>query len=163
MKGGTLNFVHGGISLQEMVVPVIEYHFLRNQSKEYRMNRSKYDTKPVEIGLLSADRKIGSMTFCLNFYQRDAVGGNRAAAAYQLYLTDSGGKAVSDVQKIIADRTGSNGQERVFRCGFNLKPLMYSSTETYYLVIADEHGQQIQREEFQIEIASAVEESDFFG
>ena len=91
------------------------------------------------------------------------MGGNRAAAAYQLYLTDSGGKAVSDVQKIIADRTGSNGQERVFRCGFNLKPLMYSSTETYYLVIADEHGQQIQREEFQIEIASAVEESDFFG
>ncbi len=35
-KGGGLNFVHGGSSLQEMVVPVIEYHFLRNQSSEYR-------------------------------------------------------------------------------------------------------------------------------
>ena len=45
MKGGGLNFVHGGISPQEMVVPVIEYHFLRNDSKEYKRNRSQYDTK----------------------------------------------------------------------------------------------------------------------
>ena len=35
-KGGGLNFVHGGVSLQEMVVPVVEYHYLRNQSKAYQ-------------------------------------------------------------------------------------------------------------------------------
>lgn len=163
MKGGGLNFVHGGISLQEMVVPVIEYHFLRNQSKEYKKNKSKYDTKPVEISLLSANRKISNMIFSLNFYQKDAVGGNREAATYQLYFTDSSGKAISDVQKIIADKTSDNGQERTFRCSFNLKSLKYSNTETYYLVIADESGLQMQREEFQIDIAFAVDEFDFFG
>lgn len=163
MKGGGLNFVHGGISLQEMVVPVIEYHFLRNQSKEYKKNKSKYDTKPVEISLLSANRKISNMIFSLNFYQKDAVGGNREAATYQLYFTDSSGKAISDVQKIIADKTSDNGQERTFRCSFNLKSLKYSNTETYYLVIADENGLQVQREEFQIDIAFAVDEFDFFG
>ena len=163
MKGGGLNFVHGGISLQEMVVPVIEYHFLRNQSKEYKKNKSKYDTKPVEISLLSANRKISNMIFSLNFYQKDAVGGNREAATYQLYFTDSSGKAISDVQKIIADKTSDNGQERTSRCSFNLKSLKYSNTETYYLVIADENGLQMQREEFQIDIAFAVDEFDFFG
>ena len=163
MKGGGLNFVHGGISLQEMVVPVIEYHFLRNQSKEYKKNKSKYDTKPVEISLLSANRKISNMIFSLNFYQKDAVGGNREAATYQLYFTDSSGKAISDVQKIIADKTSDNGQERTFRCSFNMKSLKYSNTETYYLVIADENGLQMQREEFQIDIAFAVDEFDFFG
>lgn len=163
MKGGGLNFVHGGISLQEIVVPVIEYHFLRNQSKEYKKNKSKYDTKPVEISLLSANRKISNMIFSLNFYQKDAVGGNREAATYQLYFTDSSGKAISDVQKIIADKTSDNGQERTFRCSFNLKSLKYSNTETYYLVIADENGLQMQREEFQIDIAFAVDEFDFFG
>ena len=163
MKGGGMNFVHGGISLQEMVVPVIEYHFLRNQSKEYKKNKSKYDTKPVEISLLSANRKISNMIFSLNFYQKDAVGGNREAATYQLYFTDSSGKAISDVQKIIADKTSDNGQERTFRCSFNLKSLKYSNTETYYLVIADENGLQMQREEFQIDIAFAVDEFDFFG
>lgn len=39
MNGGGLNFVHGGISLQEMVVPVIEYHYLRNDSMEYKRNK----------------------------------------------------------------------------------------------------------------------------
>ena len=163
MKGGGLNFVHGGISLQEMVVPVIEYHFLRNQSKEYKKNKSKYDTKPVEISLLSANRKISNMIFSLNFYQKDAVGGNREAAIYQLYFTDSSGKTISDVQKIIADKTSDNGQERTFRCSFNLKSLKYSNTESYYLVIAGENGLMMQREEFQIDIAFAVDEFDFFG
>ena len=157
MKGGGLNFVHGGISLQEMVVPV----FLRNQSKEYKKNKSKYDTKPVEISLLSANRKISNMIFSLNFYQKDAVGGNREAATYQLYFTDSSGKPISDVQKIIADKTSDNGQERTFRCSFNLKSLKYSNTETYYLVIADENGLQVQREEFQIDIAFAVDDFNF--
>ena len=163
MKGGGLNFVHGGISLQEMVVPVIEYHFLRNQSKEYKRNKSKYDTKPVEISLLSANRKISNMIFSLNFYQKEPVGGNREAATYQLYFTDSAGKPISDVQKIIADKTSDNGQDRTFRCSFNLKSLKYSNTETYYLVITDENGLQVQREEFQIDIAFAMDEFDFFS
>ena len=163
MKGGGLNFVHGGTSLQEMVVPVIEYHFLRNQSKEYKKNKSKYDTKPVEISLLSANRKISNMIFSLNFYQKEPVGGNREAATYQLYFTDSAGKPISDVQKIIADKTSDNGQDRTFRCSFNLKSLKYSNTDSYYLVIADENGMQVQREEFQIDIAFAVDEFDFFG
>lgn len=161
MKGGGLNFVHGGISLQEMVVPVIKYHFLRNQSMEYQNNKSKYDTKPVEIGLLSPNRKICNRLFSLNFYQKEAVGGNREAATYQLYFTDSSGTIISDFEKIIADKTSDNGQERIFRCSFNLKSHEYSNTETYYLVIADENGLQIQREEFQIDIPFTIGGVDF--
>ena len=159
-----MNFVHGGISLQEMVVPVIEYRFLRNSSKEYQENRKKYDTKPVPVNLLSSSRKISNMIFSLNFHQTEAVGYNREAATYQLYFTDSNGKQISDVQKIIADKTSDNGQDRVFRCSFNLKSLKYSNTENYYLVIADEAGTQMpQREQFQIDIAFAVDEFDFFS
>ena len=47
MNGSGLNFVHGGISLQEMVVPVIDYHFLRNQSKQYQRNLS-FSEKSVQ-------------------------------------------------------------------------------------------------------------------
>lgn len=163
MNGGGLNFVHGGTSLQEMVVPVIEYHYLRNNSKEYQRNKHKYDTKPVELGLLSATHKVSNMIFSLNFYQKEPVGDNREAATYQLYFTDSSGKQISDIQKIIADKTSDNGQERTFRCSFNLKSLKYDSKEIYYLVIADENGLVVSREEFQIDIAFAVDEFDFFG
>ena len=163
MNGGGMNFVHGGISLQEMVVPVIEYHYLRNDSMEYKRNKQKYDTKPVMVNLLSANRKISNMIFSLNFYQKDAVGANRESATYQVYFTDENGRQISDVQKIIADKTSDNGAERTFRCQFNLKSLKYSNTATYYLVIADEQGLQMpQREPFQIDIAFAVDEFDFF-
>lgn len=164
MNGGGMNFVHGGISLQEMLVPVIEYHYLRNDSMEYKRNRQKYDTKPVTISLLSAIRKISNMIFALNFYQKDAVSANREAATYLVYFTDENGNQISDVQKIIADKTSENGTERTFRCSFNLKSLKYSNTATYYLVIADEQGLQMpQRESFQIDIAFAIDEFDFFS
>ena len=163
MNGSGLNFVHGGISLQEMVVPVIDYHFLRNQSKQYQRNQKKYDTKPVEVSLLSATHKVSNMIFSLNFYQKEPVGDNREAATYQLYFTDSNGKQISDVAKIIADKTSDNGQERTFRCSFNLKSLKYDNKEIYYLVIADADGLVVSREEFQIDIAFAVDEFDFFS
>ena len=163
MNGGGLNYVHGGISLQELCVPLIEYHFLRKQSKEYQRNKEAYDTKPVEISLLSATHKISNMIFSLNFYQKEAVGDNRAGAVYQVYFTDGKGKQISDVQKIIADKTSENGQERTFRCSFNLKSLKYDNKEIYYLVIAEEGGEIKTQEEFQIDIALAVDDFDFFG
>ena len=59
--------------------------------------------------------------------------------------------------------TSDNLQERTFRCGFNLKSMRFDSKEIYYLVIADESGLQLpQREEFQIDIAFAVDEFNFF-
>lgn len=163
MNGGGLNFVHGGISLQEMVVPVIDYHYLRNQSKQYQKNKNKYDTKPVEISLLSNIHKVSNMIFSLNFYQKEPVGDNREAAEYQVYFTDSNGKKISDVQKIIADKVDSNGQERTFRCSFNLMPLKYDSRAIYYLVIADADEMVVSKEEFQIDIAFAVDDFNFFN
>lgn len=163
-KGGGLNFVHGGISLQEMVVPIIEYRFLRNDSMTYKRNKDKYSTKPVEVGVLSSSRKISNMIFSLNFYQKEAVGDNRSAASYLVYFIDSNGKKISDISKIIADKTSDNGQDRIFRCNFNLKSLKYENTSSYYLVIEDETGLQMpQKEEFQIDIAFAVDEFNFFS
>ena len=164
MQGGGLNFVHGGVSLQEICVPVVSYHHLRNASKEYQKHKSKYDTTPVTISLLSASRKISNMIFSLNFYQKEAVGDNRVAQTYLLYFTDEYGKQISDVQKIIADRTTMDNQARTFRVSFNLKQLKYSSAAAYYLVIMDEQGLMMpQREEFRIDIAFAVDDFDFFS
>lgn len=159
-----INYVHGGISLQELVVPIIDYHHLRNDSKKYLRNKDKYDTKPVTVNLLSANKKISNMIFSLNFYQAEAVGDNREKATYLLYFEDVEGNQISDTQKIIADKIDDNSQERTFRCNFNLKSKEYKKTESYYLVIADETGLQVPiKEEFQIDIAFAVDEFDFFG
>jgi len=45
-----------------------------------------------------------------------------------------------------------------------LKSLKYDNRASYFLVIADESGLQMpQKEEFQIDIAFAVDEFDFFS
>ena len=163
-KGGGLNYVHGGISLQEMVVPILEFQYLRNQYVSYQRNKDKIDTKPVTVSLLSSSRKISNLIFSLNFYQKEAVGGIREAATYLVYFVDTNGQKISDTNKIIADKASENAQERIFRCNFNLRSQKYSNRETYYLVIADESGLQAPiKEEFQIDIAFAVEDFDFFG
>ena len=163
MKGGGLNFVHGGLSLQEMVVPLIDYRYLRNDSKEYQKNKARYDTKPVTLRLLSSGRKISNMMFSLTFYQKEAVAGNFRAAVYALYFTDRNGKPVSDTVRLIADKTSEHDEERTFRVGFHLKSLPFDSKEIYELVIVDEDGLPVSREEFTIDIAFAVDEFDFLG
>ena len=63
----------------------------------------------------------------------------------------------------IADKTSENAQDRTFRCSFNLRSQKYSNLDSYYLIIADETGLQMPiREEFQIDIAFAVDEFNFF-
>lgn len=164
MSGSGLNFVHGGVSLQELCVPVLTYHHLRSDNKEYQKNRSKYDTKPVSLELLSANRKISNMIFSLNFYQKEAVGGKRAEQTYQLYFSDEYGKVISDTQKVIADKTAEDNQERTFRISFNLRQMKFNGTANYYLVIADEQGlMNPQQVAFRIDIPFAVEEFDFFS
>ncbi len=163
MNGSGMNYVHGGISLQEMVVPLVDFHYLKSDTAAYRNHRDDIDTKPVTIGLLSATRKISNMIFSLNFYQKDAVGDNREKAAYSLYFTDAAGTVVSDRTRIIADKTSADPQERVFRCKFNLKSLQYDSKAAYYLVIEDESGEQeLVLEEFRIDIAFATDNFNFF-
>ena len=163
MPGAGLNFVHGGTSLQEMVVPVITYQHLRNDSKEYKRNRAKYDTKPVTVSLLSASHTVSNMIFSLEFYQREAVSATRTKENYVLYFTDPSGQIISDQQKLIADKTDEDNRQRTWRVTFNLKQQKYDAHTPYFLVIQDEKGLQLpQREEFHINIAFAVDEFNFF-
>lgn len=144
VKGaGGRKFVHGGISLQEMCVPVITYKYLRSGYKSYRNNKDKYDAKPVSIALLSSNRKISNMIFNLSFYQKEAVKDNYVPCTYNIHIEDAVGNIVSDTQKIIADKTSTVAKDREVKCTFNLKSQKFSNTETYYFVIADEAGVQI--------------------
>ncbi len=129
--GGGMNYVHGGISLQECVVPVIEFKNIKSNSKKF------VDVKNVELQLLSQSRKISNGIFALDFYQKEAVSGKLMSAEYEIYMSDASGKIVSDCQKIIADKTSTNGADRVFRTRFTLKSMEFKKTESYYLNIVE--------------------------
>ncbi|KRN88808.1 BREX-1 system phosphatase PglZ type A [Ligilactobacillus ceti] len=164
-QGGGINFVHGGISLQEMMVPLISYKHLRNASKTYQENKNKYDTKPVELKVLSNSRKISNMIFKMSFYQSEMVSVNRVAANFTLYFVDEYGSKISDEVRIIADRKNvTDDTDRKFDVSFNLKTGNYNSKNPYYLMIIEESNQlPPEKIEFSIDIPFPTGELDFFS
>lgn len=152
ITGGGENYVHGGVSLQEMVVPVIAFKNLRTTSKKY------VEVSNAEIKLLSESRKVSNLLFSLDFFQRQPIGDKVQPCAYSIYMTDDEGVLISDRQTIIADRTSTNASERVFRVRFNLKAGAYDKNKIYRLVIANDTDVP-EEVEFHIDIAFA----DDFG
>ena len=154
-QGGGMNYVHGGISLQESVVPVIEFKNMRAGSKNF------VDVKKAVLQLISQSRKISNSIFSLDFYQTEAVSGKTAAATYDIYMADAAGKQISDTKTIIADKTSNNASERVFRTRFTLKSMEFKKTETYHLIVVEKGTTNvIEKIEFTIDIAF-VNDFDF--
>lgn len=149
-QGGGVNYVHGGISLQEAVVPVIKFKNIRTGSKKF------VGVKKTELQLISQSRKVSNSIFSLDFYQKDAVSEKISAATYEVYMADASGKPVSDRKTIIADKTSGNGTDRVFRTRFTLKSVEFKKTDTYYLTIVEKGTTNaVDRVEFTIDIAFA--------
>lgn len=151
VQGGGENYVHGGISLQEIAVPAIVYKNLRTNSKNY------VEVTNAELKLLSETRKITNLIFSLDFYQRQPVGDKVQPCTYTLYMTDEDGVIISDRQTVIADKSSENASDRTFRVRFNLKAGAYSSKKLYRLIIANDTD--VEEIEFHIDIAFA----DDFG
>lgn len=132
IQGGGQNYVHGGISLQELTVPLITYKNIRTSSKRY------VEVTNAEVVLLDAYRKISNLLFSLNFFQKQPVGDKVKACKYQVYMTDDKGEPVSDKHTIIADRESLNDSERSFKVRFSLKAASYNREKLYKLVIAND-------------------------
>jgi uncharacterized protein (TIGR02687 family) len=152
VQGGGENYVHGGISMQEIVVPVIVYKGIRATSKKY------VEVQNPGVSLISESRKVSNPMFSLNFLQKQPVGDKVQPCTYMLHFTDEVGKPVSDFQTVIADRTSGNASDRVFRVRFTLKQMQYNKNTVYRLVIANETDAP-EEVEFRIDIAFA----DDFG
>ncbi len=152
VQGGGENYVHGGISLQEMVVPVIVYKGMRSGYKGY------VEVQNPGLALISESRKISNLIFSLDFLQKLPVGKKVQASSYTLHFTDDVGIPVSNTQTVIADRSSRNASERVFRVRFTLKQMQFNRSKIYRLVIANDTDVP-EEIEFRIDIAFA----DDFG
>lgn len=162
VKGSGMNFVHGGISLQEMVVPVLEFRHVRSDSAAYRRHSEQYALRPVRVQLLNSGHKVSNLQFALDFYQVEAVGSGCVPAEYEAYFTDAAGHEISDVQRLIADKVSQEPTERTFRCAFHLKAGAYDRTADYYLLIAArDSGEIIQKVPFTIDTSYERDAFDF--
>ena len=151
--GAGQNYVHGGISLQELCVPVLRFKNLRANARDFE------DKRPSAIELLTSSRIITSNRFSREFYQVEPVGGKVLAATYEVALVDTAGTPVSDVATLQVDRTSEVREDRRLRVTLNMRPgVQTSSSQTYLLQVKNAAtGEVVFSSEQRVEIAFASE------
>ena len=127
VSGGGQNYVHGGSSPQEMLVPVIEI----------KMDRYHMDTKLASIAVVSILNKITNLITAIDFMQIDPVSDTVKAANYKIYFISKDNEKISNENIFIADKRDSDPQNRIQRMNFIFKSQKYDKTKPYYLVIVN--------------------------
>jgi uncharacterized protein (TIGR02687 family) len=122
IQGAGSRFVHGGSSLQEIVIPVIEIN-----------NARKKNILQVDVDIISGSSNITSNSFAVNFYQKqptaDKIHSRQIKAAF--YTTS--GKLISDVNTLLFNSTDSDALSREKRQTFlfNSDASKYNGQDVY--------------------------------
>ena len=150
VAGGGQNFVHGGSSPQEMLVPVLKL----------KMERGRVETKNAGIALITIVNKITNLITSLEFLQTEPVSDVVKAASYKLFFASEDGEIVSNENTYVADHREEDTMKRMFRLRFTFKNQKYDSGKPYYLIVTDEAtGLELFRKQVIMDLAFA----DDFG
>lgn len=128
VAGGGANYVHGGSSPQEMLVPVLDI----------KMERGHQETKNAEIALVSIVHKITNLITSMDFVQSDVVSDTVKPAKYRIYFLSEDNEKISNENTYVADSREDSAQKRIFRMRFTFKNKKYDKDKQYYLVVYDE-------------------------
>lgn len=129
VAGGSQNYVHGGSSPQEMLVPVIDI----------RMEKGHIETKNAGIALVSMVQKITDKVAILEFIQSEPVSDTVKATTYKMFFVSEDNERVSNENSYIADSRAPNALKRVFRMKFQFKDKKYGRDKKYFLVVYDDN------------------------
>ena len=113
--GGGENYVHGGVSLQELCVPVLRFRNYRAGSRGFR-ERSR-----ATLSLVSPLPMITNLAFELELLQNEPVGSKTLPAAYELQVIGPEGEAVTEAQRVLADSREPDAVDRTVHVGLHVR------------------------------------------
>ena len=122
-----LNYVHGGSSPQEMLIPVIDV----------KMDRGASVTTTVQIALVSLIKKITNLITILDFIQSEPISEIVKGTTYKLYFKSEDNETISNENIYVADKRDEDVQKRLFHLCFTFKNKRYDQDKHYYLVAYD--------------------------
>lgn len=145
MPGGGQNYVHGGSSLQEMIVPVIKVNTFKG----------KQDTGLVNVELSSFHHRVTGIEVKLDFMQMEPVTDTVKPRRLQAFFVDADGAKISFPVPITANIKSTDAKDRLIQEKFTLKSGRYSRDQEYFLVIADQDDdkKELHRYKFEIDIS----------
>ena len=126
-RSGSKNYVHGGSSIQEMLIPVLDIKATSRRST----------AQPAEIKLAATTFRINNLKMNLLFNQIAPISDTVLPAEYHTYFTDEYGNLISNNVTIEANRTGS-AADRTIAITITMQDMQYDLNKKYYLVIERE-------------------------
>jgi len=152
VQGAGNRYVHGGASLQEVVIPAIAFKSGKN------IKGSKI-AKKVGLGITSISNKVTSVITHLTFFQNEPVDDKHLPLRVIVYFEDEDGNRISNENIIIADSVSTEPRDREYKEKFTLKSMAYDKAKKYYLVLIDEEetvNKGISRTPFIIDLVFGV-------
>ncbi|NBC29074.1 MAG: BREX-1 system phosphatase PglZ type A, partial [Spirochaetes bacterium] len=111
-QGPGSRYVHGGLSLQELLIPLLRVHVQRTD-----------DIKVVEVAVLKpANPVITTPSFSIDFYQTEPVTEKRQGVHLRAYFAAEDGTAISDTVEMDFDSGDPNAQNRTRKADFHFGP-----------------------------------------
>ncbi len=107
IQGAGSRFVHGGSSLQEIVIPVLEINKAR-----------KSDIEQVDIDIISGSSNITSNTFAVSFYQKQPIADKIQPRQIKAGFYTGAGQLISDVITLLFNSTDTDALAREKRQSF---------------------------------------------
>lgn len=123
--GGGMNYVHGGASPQEMIIPSI---FVKTQ-------KGLVEIESANLNLITDIRKVTNLKLRLDFYQEQPVSDTVKAATYRIRFEADTGEILSNEVIHLADRKEEKPGERIVTLGFDIKRKAYGADHRYFLKI----------------------------
>ncbi|MDI3536381.1 MAG: hypothetical protein PWP30_863 [Eubacteriaceae bacterium] len=146
VSGGGQNYVHGGSSPQEMLIPVIDI----------KTEKGRMESRPAQINLVSTIPKITTLKVFYDFMQTEAIGDGITETAYRLYFISEDNEKISTEINYRADKKEADDQQRIFRVTFTLKSRYYDKSKKYFLLAVDQQsGIEVMRHEVVIDMPFA--------
>ena len=142
---GGMNYVHGGSSLQEMIVPVVKVVTAKGRQ----------DVDLVNVEISSFISRITNSVFKIDFMQMEPVTDKVKPRRIVAFFEDANGQKISFDVPITADIRDKEASKRLITERFTLKSGKYNSSQDYFLVLADmdDESQVVQKYKFTIDIA----------
>lgn len=144
---GGAKFIHGGASLQEIVVPVISIREMKGKQAV------KSETSKPGVSILGSSSKITSTISRFQFIQTETVSERIKPRSLLISLRDEN-DLISNEERLTFDSQSESLDDRKKSVKLTLKPREYDNKKDYYLVLRDSETQiEYDRIPYKIDLA----------
>lgn len=127
LQGSAIHFVHGGVSLQEVIVPIINVNKKRQS-----------DTSKVDVEVILSNKIISSNQLVVTLYQKDIVSDKIQPITLNVGLYNKNGDVLSETQEIIFDSQSNEARGREHQITLSLnKKIDNENNQTVYLKLSE--------------------------